>query len=115
MFTPTPSDLSCKASKAIYAMRRKINIRFLSIKTQLKLFGALISPILSYASEVWETFLNHDDLKWEANLIEKNHTQFIERMLGINRSTTNLMVREDTRRIPLKYQVISSINQTLTK
>ena len=107
MFTPTLSELSCKANKAIYAMRQKINIRFLSIKTQLKLFDSLISPILLYASEVWEPYLNQDYTKWETTLVEKVHTQFIKRMLGINRSTTNLMVRGDTGRIPLKARIIS--------
>ena len=51
-FNPTVDDLSCKATKAIYAMNRKLNINFLPTKTALKTFY-LISPILLYGCEIW--------------------------------------------------------------
>ena len=43
--SPTLEDLSCKAKRAIYSINSKISIRFLSIKTLLKLFDSLRSPI----------------------------------------------------------------------
>ena len=46
-FKPTLDDLSCKATKAINAMNCKLNIKFLPIKTALKLFTSLISPSYS--------------------------------------------------------------------
>ena len=55
-------------------MNSKINLRFLSVKTLLKLFDSLICPILLYGSEVWEPYLNHDKEKWDNNPIEKVHT-----------------------------------------
>ena len=79
-FLPTLEDLnlSCKAKRAIYSINSKINIRFLSVKTLLKIFDSLICPILLYGSEVWESYLNQNDEKWDQNSIEKVHTQFIK-------------------------------------
>ena len=68
----------------------------------LKLFDSLIRPILLYASEVWEPFLNHDTAKWDYNVIEKIHMQFIKRILGVNRSTTNILVRGEVGRHSLQ-------------
>ena len=43
-YSPT---LSCKANRAIYSINSKLIMRFLSVKTLLKLFDSLIiSPIL---------------------------------------------------------------------
>ena len=72
------------------------------IKTALKIFDAYISPILLYGSEVWCTFLVNDYKKWELSPIEKVHTQFLKRMLGVNYSTTNILVRRECGRNPLQ-------------
>ena len=106
-FLPVLDDLSCKAKRAIYSINSKINIRFLSVKTLLKCFDSLIYPILLYGSEVWEPYLNQNDEKWDQNSIEKVHTQFIKRILGLNRSTSNAMVRSDTARFSLQSRILS--------
>ena len=59
-FTPTLSHFKVKATRALYALRAKININNLPIKVALKLFDAIIKPILLYGSEVWEPFINQD-------------------------------------------------------
>ena len=105
-FLPSLEDLSCKAKRAIYAMNSKINLRFLSIKTQLNLFDRLVCPILLYGSEVWEPFVNQNQDKWDNSAIEKVHTQFLKRILGVNRSTSNIMVRADLGRYPLKSCIL---------
>ena len=105
-FTPTLNDLSCRANKAIYTINSKMNIKFLSPKILLKLFDSMISPILLYGCELWEPYLNQDIDKWDANPIEKVHTQFIKRILGVNRSTTNILVRGDLGRHSLQSKCI---------
>ena len=85
-------NFTCKAKRAIYAMNSKINLRFLSVKTLLKLFDSLICPILLCGSEVWESYVNQDNEKWDANPIEKVHMQFTKWILGVNRSTSTLML-----------------------
>ena len=106
-FTAALDDLSCKAKRAIYAMNSKINIRFLSVKTLLRLFDSLICPILLYGSEVWEPFLNQDEDKWDTNPIERVHMQFIKRILGLNRSTSTVLIRGDMGRFSLQSLIIS--------
>ena len=64
-FSPTLEDLSCKAKRAIYSINSKLIMRFLSVKTLLKLFDSLISGsenmgtlyILLYGSELWEPYI----------------------------------------------------------
>ena len=57
------------------------------------MFDTCIAPILLCGSEVWGPFLNSDWKSWETTQIEKIHTQFLKRILGVNRSTTNALVR----------------------
>ena len=94
-FTPTLNDLSCRANKAIFAINSKMNIKFLSPKMLLKLFDSMICPLLLYGCELWEPYLNHDYDRCDSNYIKKIHTQFLKRILGVNRSTTNILVRGD--------------------
>ena len=58
-FTPSLIDLRDKATRAIYAITSKVNIKIIPIKKTLKVFDAIIVPILLYGSEVWEPYLNH--------------------------------------------------------
>ena len=69
-------------------------------------FGSLVCPILLYGSEVWEPFINQSVEKWDNNEIEMDRTQFLKRMLGVNRSTSNIMVRSDLGRYPLRSRIL---------
>ena len=64
-------------------------------------------PIILYGSEVWSPYLNHEYSKWNTNTIERLHLQFLKRILGVNRSTTNELVRAEVGRVPLVSQVLS--------
>ena len=97
-FTPAVEALKTKATRALYGLRSKIDFRQLPVSLSLKLFDCLIRPILLYASEVWVPFMNHDSSKWDYNVIERVHMQFIKRILGVNRSTTNILVRGEVNR-----------------
>ena len=94
-FTPTLEDLSCKANKAIYALLSKLPLSLTPVKILIKMFDTCIAPILLYGSEVWGPFTNTDWEKWDSTQIEKVHTQFLKRILGVNRSTTNVLVRSE--------------------
>ena len=92
-FSPAIKALRIKSTRALYAIKSKVNINRLPIKVALKLFDALVKPILLYASEIWEPFLDNDYDKWDNNEIEKVHLQFLKQLLGVNRSTTSILVR----------------------
>ena len=91
----------------MYALLSLLPIKLLSIKTLLKLFDACIVPIIIYGSEVWRPYLNHEYSKWNTNIIERLHLQFLKRILGVNRSTTNELVRAEVGRVPLVSQALS--------
>ena len=101
-FTPTLDDLSAKATKGLYALRSRLPFNTLPIKTLLKVFDACIQPILLYGSELWGAYTNMDWKKWDMSKIERVHTQFLKRILGVNRSTTNLMTRAELGRHSLQ-------------
>ena len=105
-FTPAIKALKIKATRALYAIKAKVNINRLPIKMALKLFDSLVKPILLYASETWEPFLDNDYEKWEHNEIEKVHVQFLKQLIGVNRSATNLLVRGETNRHSLQQEVL---------
>ena len=105
-FIPTMTDLGCKANKAIYSLLSKIPLKQAPIKTMLNLFDTCIAPILLYGSEVWAPYLNYNDTKWDNTIVERVHTQFLKRLLGVNRSTTNVLVRSELGRNSLQEQII---------
>ena len=105
-FSPTLTNLSNKATNAIYSLKRKMNTKFISPEIMLKLFDYLVSPILIYGSEIWEPYLNQNFEKWDSNEIEKIHLQFMKSILGVNRSTANVLIRGELGRFSLQKKCI---------
>ena len=54
--------------------RVKTKISRYLIKLALKLFDALIKPILLYGAEVWGPYTNFDYNKWEGSNVEMTYT-----------------------------------------
>ena len=104
-FSPSLLNLSAKASRAIYAITSKLPFRYSPIRTLLKLFDFCISPILTYGSEIWASYMDLDCKNWDKTPIERCHTQFLKRLLGVNRSTTNAMARSELGRHSLQERV----------
>ena len=88
-------------------MNRKLNINLLQTKTALKHFTFLISPILLYGCEIGEPCMNYEVDNWDNNPAEKVHTQFLKRVIGVNRSTSNILVRGELGRKPLQANTSS--------
>ena len=107
-FSPALTNLSTKATRAIYALTSKLPIYSAPVKTMLKLFDSCIAPILTYGSEVWAPFIDHDWIKWDSSPIEKVHTQFLKRILGVNRSSTNVMARSELGRHSLQERILKN-------
>ena len=72
-----------------------------------KLFDTIIMPILLYSSEAWGAYGYNPARKsdeWGKLTIELSEalqTQFIKRLIGVSKSTTNVMVHGKTGRYPL--------------
>lgn len=81
-YAETQKNLSGKALKATFALEKYL-YKYTDIgpKHVLELFDKLVSPIMSYGSEVWG-FIRADN-------IERIHTQFCKKVLGVKKSTQN--------------------------
>ena len=69
-----------------------------NIKLTMKLFDALISPILFYASEVWGIDCNG---KLEKDPAESVQNKFLKWLLGVNKYCNNNACRAETGRFPM--------------
>ena len=112
-FQPALKELSNKANRALFSPNSKYKLSKLPLDIAIKLFDVMISPILLYGSEVWGAYeynSNQENLhKWDKSPIEAVHTQFLKRLLGVNRSTTNLMILAETGCYPLIIAIKSRI------
>ena len=103
---PTVEDLSIKATRVVCSLNNKIKLSKLPTKLALTLFTTLISPMWLHGSEVWGYFIDLDFEGWDKSKIEQVHTQFIERILGCNFKTSNIMSRGELGVRPLLIDII---------
>ena len=90
-------DLKDRAHKAFYSMKFKLGHLFRrNPSITIKLFNALVKPILLYASDFWGILklpLN--------NPVENVHMSFCKQLLGVQKQTTNIGVLLELGQIPL--------------
>ena len=67
--------------------------------------------ILTYGAEVWAAFERDTYESWDLDLIEQVHLNFCKHILGVNRSTTNLLCRAELGRRPIKLVIDLNILQ----
>ena len=72
-----------------------------NIKLTIKLFDALISPILMYGSEIWGIDCN-GKLDTDPEELVKN--KFLKWLLGVNKYCNNNACRAETGRFPLRIK-----------
>ena len=63
---------STKALHALFSLRRHTGFSKLKPSLANKIFDTMISPILTYNSEVWGAFVKSDFKSWDNSGIEKN-------------------------------------------
>ena len=71
------------------------------IMLTIKLFDALISPILLYGSEIWGVDCNDQIEKDPAELVQ---IKFLKWLLGVNKYCSNNACRAETGRFPMKIE-----------
>ena len=65
----------------------------------------MISPILTYNSEVWGLFIKSDFKYWDTSPTEKGHLQFCKRYLQVNNKASNIAYRAELGRYPLIFDI----------
>ena len=68
---------------------------------------SIISPILTYNSEVWGAYVKSDLKSWDSSQVEKTHFQFCKRYLEVSNKASNVAYRAELGRFP----IIIAINQ----
>jgi len=91
-----------KALHAFFKVTRTIDLKKLKPQQANKLFNSLISPILTFGSEVWGVYVKQDFEKWDNSPTEKVHLRFCKYYLGVNRKASNIACRAELGRFPLK-------------
>ena len=71
----------------------------------------MISPILTYNSEIWGVYTKPDFKTWDGSQIEKAHLQFCKRYLEVNNKASNIACRAELGRFPLNI----TVNQKILK
>ena len=82
----------------------------------------MIMPILLYGSEGWGAYEYNPTKKsdeWRKFMIEAAQTQFIKRLIGVNKSTTNIMVQGEAGHYPLtmfiKLRTVKFVKQIMSQ
>ena len=92
-FYQTQKHLAEQGRKALFALNGKLTVFDFNVETKCSVFDTYINSILSYASEIWGFHKAPD--------IEKLHTYFCKKVLGVKRSTCNNLVYFELGRLPL--------------
>ena len=104
-FKIAQKQLSEKALHALFKIRKNVNFHQLAPKTAMKIFDAIVSPILLHNSEVWGAHEKNDLNKWDSTETEKVHLRFCKLYLGTNRKASNIACRGELGKFPLLIKV----------
>ena len=99
LFYKAQKHLSEQASRALYSLNSLFQSTQLCIQDKLKLFDALVSPIMNYGCGIWG-FHNSKD-------IEKVHLRFLKQILNVRQQTSNMIVYGELARVP--FNVIREV------
>ena len=61
----------------------------------------MISPILTYNSDVWGAFVKSDFNSWDSSATEKAHLQFCKRYLQVHDKASNIACRAERGKFPM--------------
>ena len=99
-FTYAKQEIKKVALKALYKLRKEMGDHFRDdVQLTMKIFDTVISPILTYGSEVWG--VDHDG-KLENDPIEFVQTKFIRWLLGVNKFRSSNACRSEVGRFPMR-------------
>ena len=110
-FSVSREHLKEKALHALFSLSRHTSLSKLKAALACKIFDTMISPILTYNSEIWGVYAKPDFKTWDGSQIEKAHLQFCKRYLEVNNKASNIACRAELGRFPLNI----TINQKILK
>ena len=108
-FSLALDKLKEKALHALFSLRKHTHISNRSPFLASKLFDAMISPVLTYNSEIWGVYTKPDFKSWDSSQSEKAHLQYCKRYLEVSSKASNVACRAELGKFPL----IIAINQKI--
>ena len=109
-FNISLEHLKEKALHALFSLRKHTNVSKLKPSLACKIFQAMISPMLSYNSEIWVVYVKHDFKAWDNTPIKKTHLKFYKRCLEISNKASNVSSRSELGRLPLIINICKNIH-----
>lgn len=99
-----------KSLKAIFSLKSKIlDYDSTSNNLKLKLFDALIRPILTYGAEIWISDYTIKDKTLDTLPFEKLQNRFCKYLLGVHKKSSNLASRLELGREPIVNFIYSQV------
>ena len=86
-------------------MGRHTNLAKLKTSLACKIFNSMISPILTYNTEIWGVYAKPDFKTWDSSQIEKTHLQFCKRYLEVSNKASNVACRAELGHLPLDITI----------
>ena len=113
------SSLLDKAKTAYFALKSKLPYsEKLSVKTWLQLFNSMITPILTYGSEVWlSEFKPNFEAFIDKSKLDKTQNSIFKNILVVHGKSSNLAVRCELGTLPIRikcYQLMYKYYERLS-
>ena len=108
-FTVTLDHLKEKALHALFSLRRHTDFCKLKPSLACKIFDTMISPILTYNSEILGVYRKHEFKAWDSSQIERSHLQCCKRYLEVGNKASNIACKAELGRFPLNIAISQRI------
>ena len=107
-FTLSLEHLRQKALYAFFGLRRHTDFNKLKPSLACKIFDSMISPILTYNSEVCGAFAKSDFKSWDSSFTIYN-LQFCKSYLEVHNKASNIACRAELGKFPLIIDINKKI------
>ena len=109
-------NLTQKGRKAYFGLRSKIQFgNNLSVKNWLNLYDSIISPIMTYGSEIWisDFIIKLDNI--HVLPFEKAQTMMLKNILGVHGKTSNLVLHAELGLFPICFKAFKLMFRYYTR
>ena len=117
-FQAAEEHLARQGNKAMHSLRRNVHGKEMKVDVLLQLFDTLVSPIITYGSEVWFPFNQPNNFNWSDQFTnylsskqtaENVHIKFCRSLLGVHNKTMKVPVLGELGRFPMAIHIISQV------
>ena len=117
-FQKAEEHLAKQGNKAMHSLRRNVHGKEIKADVMLQLFDTLVSPILTYGSDIWFPFNQTSNSDWTDQFTkylsskqpaENVHIRFCRSLLGMHNKTMKAPVLGELGRYSMAIQIIGQV------